>query len=145
MRKAISCWRVPRCNTPRAPYSLLPSPDTRITTLSSGLRVATETRHGETATVGRFCFLAATREGQLSSQLSTDLTSSSFYTLREYLGVWIDAGSRYETAENNGAAHFLEHLAFKGTKRRTQQDLEVQIENMGMHLNAYTSREQVRT
>jgi processing peptidase subunit beta len=58
------------------------------------------------------------------------------------VGVWIDAGSRYETAANNGVAHFLEHLAFKGTMKRTQQQLEVEIENMGGHLNAYTSREQ---
>jgi processing peptidase subunit beta len=58
------------------------------------------------------------------------------------VGVWIDAGSRYETGANNGAAHFLEHMAFKGTKNRTQQQLEVEIENMGGHLNAYTSREQ---
>jgi len=58
------------------------------------------------------------------------------------VGVWIDAGSRYETAENNGVAHFLEHLSFKGTEKRTQQQLEVEIENMGGHLNAYTSREQ---
>ena len=56
--------------------------------------------------------------------------------------MWIDAGSRYETAANNGAAHFLEHMAFKGTKSRTQKQLEVEIENMGGHLNAYTSREQ---
>jgi processing peptidase subunit beta len=56
--------------------------------------------------------------------------------------VWIDAGSRYETDANNGAAHFLEHMAFKGTKTRTQSALEEQIENMGGHLNAYTSREQ---
>ena len=58
------------------------------------------------------------------------------------VGVWIDAGSRYETAKNNGAAHFLEHMAFKGTSKRTQERLEVEIENMGGHLNAYTSREQ---
>jgi len=58
------------------------------------------------------------------------------------VGVWIDAGSRYETEDNNGAAHFLEHMAFKGTSKRTQQQLEVEIENMGGHLNAYTSREQ---
>jgi len=58
------------------------------------------------------------------------------------VGVWIDAGSRYETEQNNGAAHFLEHMAFKGTKNRTQKQLEVEIENMGAHLNAYTSREQ---
>ncbi|RHY33139.1 hypothetical protein DYB32_001822 [Aphanomyces invadans] len=58
------------------------------------------------------------------------------------VGVWIGAGSRYETEANNGAAHFLEHMAFKGTAKRTQQQLEVEIENMGGHLNAYTSREQ---
>jgi len=58
------------------------------------------------------------------------------------VGVWIDAGSRYETEKNNGAAHFLEHMAFKGTSKRTQRQLEEEIENMGGHLNAYTSREQ---
>ncbi|ORX89919.1 mitochondrial processing peptidase beta subunit [Basidiobolus meristosporus CBS 931.73] len=58
------------------------------------------------------------------------------------VGVWIDAGSRAENSKNNGTAHFLEHMAFKGTKRRTQRELEVMIENMGGHLNAYTSREQ---
>jgi processing peptidase subunit beta len=58
------------------------------------------------------------------------------------VGVWIDAGSRYETAANNGASHFLEHMAFKGTTKRSQTQLEQEIENMGGHLNAYTSREQ---
>ncbi|KAI9204855.1 Metalloenzyme, LuxS/M16 peptidase-like protein [Polychytrium aggregatum] len=58
------------------------------------------------------------------------------------VGVWIDAGSRFENEKNNGTAHFLEHMAFKGTKSRTQLQLETQIENMGGHLNAYTSREQ---
>ena len=50
------------------------------------------------------------------------------------VGVWIDAGSRYETSKNNGTAHFLEHMAFKGTTKRTQHQLEVEIENMGGHL-----------
>ncbi|KAG0246280.1 hypothetical protein BGX31_003470, partial [Mortierella sp. GBA43] len=58
------------------------------------------------------------------------------------VGVFIDAGSRAETAKNNGAAHFLEHMAFKGTNNRNQHDIELQIENLGAHLNAYTSREQ---
>lgn len=58
------------------------------------------------------------------------------------VGVWIDTGSRYETDETNGVAHFLEHMAFKGTNKRSQTDLELEIENMGAHLNAYTSREQ---
>jgi len=57
------------------------------------------------------------------------------------VGVWIDAGSRYEDQKTNGVAHFLEHLTFKGTKKRSRVDLESQMENMGGHLNAYTSRE----
>ncbi|KAF2354591.1 Peptidase M16 N-terminal [Trinorchestia longiramus] len=58
------------------------------------------------------------------------------------VGLWIDTGSRYETERNNGVAHFLEHMAFKGTNKRSQTDLELEVENMGAHLNAYTSREQ---
>jgi len=58
------------------------------------------------------------------------------------VGLWIDAGSRFETDKNNGVAHFLEHMAFKGTKKRSQTELELDVENMGAHLNAYTSREQ---
>ena len=100
------------------------------------------------------------------------------------VGVWIDAGSRYESEVNNGTAHFLEHMSFKGTKvsfcvnthmcsirarknllpqascgcmrssygcshcllewlqKRSVKQLEVEIENLGAHLNAYTSREQ---
>lgn len=58
------------------------------------------------------------------------------------VGLWIDAGSRYETDQNNGVAHFLEHMAFKGTAKRSQTDLELEVENLGAHLNAYTSREQ---
>ena len=58
------------------------------------------------------------------------------------VGLWIDAGSRYENDRNNGVAHFLEHMAFKGTAKRSQTDLELEVENLGAHLNAYTSREQ---
>lgn len=57
------------------------------------------------------------------------------------LGVWIAAGSRHETVPQNGVAHFLEHMAFKGTARRTSADIAVEIENVGGYLNAYTSRE----
>jgi len=57
------------------------------------------------------------------------------------VGVWIDAGSRYETLENNGVAHFLEHMNFKGTGKRTRRDIEYGMEKMGAHLNACTSRE----
>ncbi|RYC62289.1 hypothetical protein CHU98_g3890 [Xylaria longipes] len=71
----------------------------------------------------------------------TVATEYSPWAQTSTVGVWIDAGSRAETSETNGTAHFLEHLAFKGTQKRTQQQLELEIENMGGHLNAYTSRE----
>jgi predicted Zn-dependent peptidase len=47
------------------------------------------------------------------------------------VGVFIGAGSRNETLETSGAAHFLEHLHFKGTKKRTRTQLEKEVENMG--------------
>ncbi|KAI1774807.1 mitochondrial-processing peptidase subunit beta [Hypoxylon cercidicola] len=71
----------------------------------------------------------------------TIATEYSPWAQTSTVGVWIDAGSRAETEETNGTAHFLEHLAFKGTQKRTQRQLELEIENMGGHLNAYTSRE----
>ncbi len=57
------------------------------------------------------------------------------------VGAWVDAGTRHEPAEINGISHMLEHMAFKGTKRRTAFDIAVEIENVGGHVNAYTSRE----
>ncbi|KAF2857680.1 mitochondrial processing peptidase subunit, partial [Piedraia hortae CBS 480.64] len=71
----------------------------------------------------------------------TIATDHSPYAQTSTVGVWIDAGSRAETDRTNGTAHFLEHLAFKGTQKRSQSQLELEIENMGAHLNAYTSRE----
>lgn len=58
------------------------------------------------------------------------------------LGVWVGTGARYESADINGVSHFLEHMAFKGTERRTARAIAEEIENVGGHLNAYTSREQ---
>jgi len=57
------------------------------------------------------------------------------------LGAWIGAGTRHETPEVNGIAHLLEHMVFKGTKKRSAQDIAEEIEAVGGHLNAYTSRE----
>ena len=57
------------------------------------------------------------------------------------LGVWVDVGTRHEPAEINGVAHFLEHMAFKGTERRSALVIAEEIEAVGGHLNAYTSRE----
>ncbi len=58
------------------------------------------------------------------------------------VGVWVDVGARHETAEINGVAHMLEHMAFKGTDRRSARAIAEEIENVGGQLNAYTSREQ---
>ncbi|MEZ0280109.1 M16 family metallopeptidase, partial [Methyloceanibacter sp.] len=58
------------------------------------------------------------------------------------LGLWIGAGSRSEAHTEHGVAHFLEHMAFKGTKRRSARDIAEEIEAVGGHLNAYTAREQ---
>ena len=57
------------------------------------------------------------------------------------LGVWIKAGGRHERAEENGIAHFLEHMAFKGTKSRSALQIAEMIEDVGGYINAYTSRE----
>ncbi|KAF8904079.1 mitochondrial processing peptidase beta subunit [Gymnopilus junonius] len=72
----------------------------------------------------------------------TVATESQPHAQTATVGVWIDAGSRAETDKTNGTAHFLEHMAFKGTGRRSQHALELEVENLGAHLNAYTSREQ---
>lgn len=57
------------------------------------------------------------------------------------LGLWITAGGRHERVEQNGIAHFLEHMAFKGTKTRSALQIAEAIEDVGGYLNAYTSRE----
>uniref|UniRef100_A0A7N8XTN7 Mitochondrial-processing peptidase subunit beta n=1 Tax=Mastacembelus armatus TaxID=205130 RepID=A0A7N8XTN7_9TELE len=87
--------------------SLVAAPETRLTALDNGLRVASEDTGHATCTVG----------------------------------LWISAGSRYESEKNNGAGFFLEHMAFKGTKKYPQAALEQQVESIGAHLSAYTSRE----
>lgn len=57
------------------------------------------------------------------------------------VGVWFDVGARYESEEQNGVSHLLEHMAFKGTKRRTARGLAEEIEAVGGHLNAFTTRD----
>jgi predicted Zn-dependent peptidase len=58
------------------------------------------------------------------------------------LGAYVATGSRNETEAENGASHFLEHMAFKGTERRSAADIAEEIEAVGGHINAYTAREQ---
>lgn len=57
------------------------------------------------------------------------------------LGIWVGTGTRAEPKEINGVAHFLEHMAFKGTHKRTARAIAEEIEAVGGHLNAYTARE----
>ena len=57
------------------------------------------------------------------------------------IGIWVAAGGRHERADQNGVAHFLEHMAFKGTKRRSALQIAEEIEDVGGYINAYTSRE----
>jgi len=58
------------------------------------------------------------------------------------LGAYVAAGTRNETAEENGVSHFLEHMAFKGTERRSATQIAEEVEAVGGHINAYTAREQ---
>lgn len=57
------------------------------------------------------------------------------------LGTWVGIGARDEAPEVNGISHLLEHMVFKGTERRTARQIAEEIEAVGGHLNAYTSRE----
>jgi predicted Zn-dependent peptidase len=56
-------------------------------------------------------------------------------------GVWLARGSRHESDRQSGMAHFVEHMLFKGTARRTAQDIAEDIDSMGGHLDAYTTKE----
>lgn len=57
------------------------------------------------------------------------------------LGIWVNTGSACESADINGISHFVEHMVFKGTQKRDALQISEDIENVGGHTNAYTSRE----
>ncbi|MFN3739647.1 MAG: M16 family metallopeptidase [Thermodesulfovibrionales bacterium] len=57
------------------------------------------------------------------------------------IGIWVRTGSRFESPEENGISHFLEHIFFKGTEKRTQKDIAMEIDSIGGELNAFTSKE----
>lgn len=57
------------------------------------------------------------------------------------LGVWVGVGTRHEDLSQNGVAHMLEHMLFKGTATRSAKDISEVIEDVGGHMNAYTGRE----
>ena len=57
------------------------------------------------------------------------------------LGTWVGVGSRYETLEENGISHFLEHMAFKGTTTRSALQIMREVEDVGGYINAYTGKD----
>src|SRR5262249_44444858 len=56
------------------------------------------------------------------------------------VGIWVENGSSYEPAEKNGISHFLEHLFFKGTERRSAKAIAEEIDSVGGGLNAFTAK-----
>jgi predicted Zn-dependent peptidase len=57
------------------------------------------------------------------------------------IGIWVRVGSRNEKTDQNGISHFLEHVFFKGTGKRSANDIAIEIDSLGGELNAFTSRE----
>ena len=57
------------------------------------------------------------------------------------LGIWVGTGSRYESPENNGISHFTEHMLFKGTHERSAKEIAESFDQIGGHVNAFTSKE----
>jgi predicted Zn-dependent peptidase len=57
------------------------------------------------------------------------------------VGIWVGTGSRSETRENNGISHFIEHMLFKGTEKRTAKQIAESIDNIGGQINAFTGKE----
>src|SRR5882757_8888315 len=57
------------------------------------------------------------------------------------VGFWAAIGGRHETAQHSGISHFIEHLLFKGTKRRTAKKITESVESLGGYLNAFTTED----
>ncbi len=71
------------------------------------------------------------------------LTETMAHVRSVSVGVWIRNGSRREAAEENGLAHFMEHMVFKGTERRSAEDIAREMDSVGGMLDAFTSKEQI--
>lgn len=69
------------------------------------------------------------------------ITCPTSHTETTSISIWADVGSRYETIENNGISHFLEHMAFKGTTNRNAKQIAEEFDSIGGLVNASTSRE----
>jgi predicted Zn-dependent peptidase len=68
-------------------------------------------------------------------------TAEMPYMTSASVGLWVGVGGRYEPPELNGVCHFLEHMLFKGTRKRTAKEISEAVEGIGGYLNAFTSEE----
>ena len=57
------------------------------------------------------------------------------------IGVWVKVGSRHESPEIGGVSHFIEHMFFKGTEKRSAKDIAIEMDSLGGEMNAFTSQE----
>ena len=80
------------------------------------------------------------RVTQLNNGL-TIATAEMPHMLSVSVGLWVGVGSRYEPAPLNGVCHFIEHLLFKGTRKRSAKEISQAVEGIGGYLNAFTSEE----
>lgn len=71
----------------------------------------------------------------------TVITEHADFVRSAAIGVWVQVGSRDETTENNGIAHFMEHMVFKGTENRSPFEIANTIESLGGNINAFTGKE----
>lgn len=69
------------------------------------------------------------------------ITEDIPYVKSVSIGLWVEAGSRYENAYNNGVSHFIEHMLFKGTEKRSARKIADEIDSVGGQINAFTSKE----
>lgn len=69
------------------------------------------------------------------------VTENIPYVKSASIGIWVEAGARKETRKNNGVSHFIEHMLFKGTKKRTAKEIAESIDSIGGQINAFTSKE----
>jgi predicted Zn-dependent peptidase len=69
------------------------------------------------------------------------LTETMSQVVSSTIGIWVENGSRYEETNENGVSHFIEHLLFKGTKKRTAAQIAEEVDAVGGVLNAFTGKE----
>lgn len=88
----------------------------------------------------RFLILLMFKKEILSNSI-TVVAEQIPYVKSVSLGLWVKVGSRDEELEEHGISHFIEHMFFKGTEKRSAKDIAQEMDSLGGELNAFTSRE----